>query len=95
MAGARCAGSAHTGRGAVGASTELQRVLAPQPALGMEAGDGKEETPLSSALSRFQLSEDYGFLLPNPLVGDGRATVPVGCRKQQGNGGAGDVWVSI
>uniref|UniRef100_A0A493TR63 Indoleamine 2,3-dioxygenase 2 n=1 Tax=Anas platyrhynchos platyrhynchos TaxID=8840 RepID=A0A493TR63_ANAPP len=59
----------------------------------MEAGDGKEETPLSSALSRFQLSEDYGFLLPNPLVGDGRATVPVGCRKQQGNGGAGDVWM--
>uniref|UniRef100_U3IEL5 Indoleamine 2,3-dioxygenase 2 n=1 Tax=Anas platyrhynchos platyrhynchos TaxID=8840 RepID=U3IEL5_ANAPP len=42
----------------------------------MEAGDGKEETPLSSALSRFQLSEDYGFLLPNPLVGDGRATMP-------------------
>uniref|UniRef100_A0A8B9T3W6 Indoleamine 2,3-dioxygenase 2 n=1 Tax=Anas platyrhynchos TaxID=8839 RepID=A0A8B9T3W6_ANAPL len=42
--------------------------LAPQPAPGMEAGDGKEETPLSSALSRFQLSEDYGFLLPNPLT---------------------------
>ncbi|KAI6073572.1 Indoleamine 2,3-dioxygenase 2 isoform X1 [Aix galericulata] len=34
----------------------------------MEAGDGKEETPLSLALSRFQLSEDYGFLLPNPLT---------------------------
>lgn len=44
----------------------------------MEAGDGKEETPLPSALSRFQLSEDYGFLLPSPLVGGGRATVPVG-----------------
>ncbi|XP_035201084.1 indoleamine 2,3-dioxygenase 2 isoform X1 [Oxyura jamaicensis] len=34
----------------------------------MEASDGKEETPLPSALSRFQLSEDYGFLLPNPLT---------------------------
>nr|XP_047903269.1 indoleamine 2,3-dioxygenase 2 [Anser cygnoides] len=34
----------------------------------MEAGDGKEETPLPSALSRFQLSEDYGFLLPSPLT---------------------------
>ncbi|NXK46713.1 I23O2 dioxygenase, partial [Chauna torquata] len=34
----------------------------------MEAGNMKEETPLPSALSLFQLSEDYGFLLPNPLT---------------------------
>lgn len=40
---------------------------------GMEAGDGKEESLQPMALSRFQLSEEYGFLLPNPLVGHGRA----------------------
>jgi len=40
----------------------------------MEAGDGTEETPLPLALTRFQLSEEYGFLLPHPLVGDGCAT---------------------
>lgn len=40
----------------------------------MEAGDGTEETRLPLALSRFQLSEEYGFLLPNPLVGGGCAT---------------------
>ncbi|NXC41481.1 I23O2 dioxygenase, partial [Penelope pileata] len=34
----------------------------------MEDGDGKEESALPLALSRFQLSEDYGFLLPNPLT---------------------------
>lgn len=98
MAGARCAGSAHTRHGAVGASTEPQRVPAPRPAPVMEASDGKEETPLPSALSRFQLSEDYGFLLPNPLVGGGCATMPVGCKKQQGNRGVGERcagWVSI
>lgn len=39
----------------------------------MEAGDGKEESLQPMALSRFQLSEEYGFLLPNPLVGHGRA----------------------
>ncbi|XP_068776955.1 indoleamine 2,3-dioxygenase 2 isoform X2 [Struthio camelus] len=31
------------------------------------SGEG-EESPLPFALSRFQLSEDYGFLLPNPLM---------------------------
>ena len=40
---------------------------------GMEAGDEKEESPLPAALGRFQLSEEYGFLLPSPLVGHGRA----------------------
>ncbi|XP_042657443.1 LOW QUALITY PROTEIN: indoleamine 2,3-dioxygenase 2 [Tyto alba] len=40
----------------------------------MEAGDGTEEPPLPLALTRFQLSEEYGFLLPHPLVGDGCAT---------------------
>jgi len=39
----------------------------------MEAGDEKEESPLPAALGRFQLSEEYGFLLPSPLVGHGRA----------------------
>lgn len=39
----------------------------------METGEGTEETPLPLALTRFQLSEEYGFLLPHPLVGDGCA----------------------
>ncbi|XP_010174351.1 indoleamine 2,3-dioxygenase 2, partial [Antrostomus carolinensis] len=34
----------------------------------MEAGDSTEETQLPLALSRFQLSEEYGFLLPHPLT---------------------------
>ncbi|NXD87164.1 I23O2 dioxygenase, partial [Halcyon senegalensis] len=34
----------------------------------MEAGDGAEETPLPLVLSRFQVSEEYGFLLPHPLT---------------------------
>ncbi|XP_074020165.1 indoleamine 2,3-dioxygenase 2 [Numenius arquata] len=34
----------------------------------MEPGEGTEETPLPLALSRFQLSEEYGFLLPDPLT---------------------------
>ncbi|XP_008935825.1 PREDICTED: indoleamine 2,3-dioxygenase 2-like, partial [Merops nubicus] len=34
----------------------------------MEAGEGPEETPLPLALSRFQLSEEFGFLLPHPLT---------------------------
>ncbi|XP_051496803.1 indoleamine 2,3-dioxygenase 2-like isoform X1 [Apus apus] len=34
----------------------------------MEAGNGTEETPLPLVLSRFQLSEEYGFLLPCPLA---------------------------
>ncbi|OXB75066.1 UNVERIFIED_CONTAM: hypothetical protein H355_015427 [Colinus virginianus] len=34
----------------------------------MEAGEEKEESPLPTVLSRFQLSEEYGFLLPNPLT---------------------------
>ncbi|NXJ16209.1 I23O2 dioxygenase, partial [Odontophorus gujanensis] len=34
----------------------------------MEAGEEKEESPLPMVLSRFQLSEEYGFLLPNPLT---------------------------
>uniref|UniRef100_A0A8C9FV71 I23O2 dioxygenase n=1 Tax=Pavo cristatus TaxID=9049 RepID=A0A8C9FV71_PAVCR len=34
----------------------------------MEAGDEKEESPQPAALGRFQLSEEYGFLLPSPLT---------------------------
>lgn len=46
----------------------------------MEAGDGTEETARPLALSSFQLSEELGFLLPDPLVRD---TVPV-CHGRQG-----------
>ncbi|XP_009279550.1 PREDICTED: indoleamine 2,3-dioxygenase 2 [Aptenodytes forsteri] len=34
----------------------------------MEACDGTEETLLPLALTKFQLSEEYGFLLPDPLT---------------------------
>ncbi|NXJ89016.1 I23O2 dioxygenase, partial [Corythaixoides concolor] len=34
----------------------------------MEAGNGTEETPLPLTLAKFQLSEEYGFLLPDPLT---------------------------
>ncbi|NXT28861.1 I23O2 dioxygenase, partial [Syrrhaptes paradoxus] len=34
----------------------------------MEDGDSPEETLLPLALSRFQVSEEYGFLRPNPLT---------------------------
>ncbi|NWI42352.1 I23O2 dioxygenase, partial [Picathartes gymnocephalus] len=34
----------------------------------MEAGDDTEEPPLPLALTRFQVSEEFGFLLPNPLT---------------------------
>ncbi|NXN32910.1 I23O2 dioxygenase, partial [Nycticryphes semicollaris] len=34
----------------------------------MEPGDSTEETPLPLELSRFQVSEEYGFLLPDPLT---------------------------
>ncbi|NWR86282.1 I23O2 dioxygenase, partial [Furnarius figulus] len=34
----------------------------------MEAGDGTEEPPLPLALPRFQVSEEFGFLLPDPLT---------------------------
>ncbi|NXJ67267.1 I23O2 dioxygenase, partial [Rostratula benghalensis] len=34
----------------------------------MEPGEGTEETPLALELSRFQVSEEYGFLLPDPLT---------------------------
>ncbi|NXT09245.1 I23O2 dioxygenase, partial [Prunella fulvescens] len=34
----------------------------------MEASDGTEEPPLPLALPRFQVSEEFGFLLPNPLT---------------------------
>ncbi|NXY78963.1 I23O2 dioxygenase, partial [Glareola pratincola] len=34
----------------------------------METGEGTEETPLPLALTRFQLSEEFGFLLPDPLT---------------------------
>ncbi|NXT83623.1 I23O2 dioxygenase, partial [Zapornia atra] len=34
----------------------------------MEAGDSTEEIPHPLLLSRFQLSEEYGFLLPSPLT---------------------------
>ncbi|NXG60224.1 I23O2 dioxygenase, partial [Hemiprocne comata] len=34
----------------------------------MEAGDSTEETSLPLVLSKFQLSEEYGFLLPCPLT---------------------------
>ncbi|XP_009702896.1 PREDICTED: indoleamine 2,3-dioxygenase 2-like, partial [Cariama cristata] len=33
-----------------------------------EADDGTEESPLPLTLARFQLSEEYGFLLPEPLT---------------------------
>ncbi|NXH11624.1 I23O2 dioxygenase, partial [Bucco capensis] len=36
----------------------------------MEPRDGTEETSEPLVLSRFQLSEEYGFLLPHPLVGE-------------------------
>ncbi|XP_053905747.1 indoleamine 2,3-dioxygenase 2 isoform X3 [Cuculus canorus] len=34
----------------------------------MEVKHGTEETPLPLALTRFQVSEEYGFLLPDPLT---------------------------
>ncbi|NWH81356.1 I23O2 dioxygenase, partial [Piaya cayana] len=34
----------------------------------MEAGHDTEKTPLPLALTRFQVSEEYGFLLPDPLT---------------------------
>ncbi|NXM71165.1 I23O2 dioxygenase, partial [Serilophus lunatus] len=34
----------------------------------MEDGDGTEEPSLPLALSRFQVSEEFGFLLPDPLT---------------------------
>ncbi|NWT60458.1 I23O2 dioxygenase, partial [Erythrocercus mccallii] len=34
----------------------------------MEASDDTEEPPLPLALSRFQVSEEFGFLLPDPLT---------------------------
>ncbi|KAJ7423346.1 Indoleamine 2,3-dioxygenase 2 [Willisornis vidua] len=34
----------------------------------MEAGHGTEEPPLPLELSRFQISEEFGFLLPDPLT---------------------------
>ncbi|KAM7028640.1 indoleamine 2,3-dioxygenase 2-like isoform 5-T5 [Acridotheres tristis] len=34
----------------------------------MESSDGTEEPPLPLALSRFQVSEEFGFLLPDPLT---------------------------
>ncbi|NXH90849.1 I23O2 dioxygenase, partial [Edolisoma coerulescens] len=34
----------------------------------MEAGDDTEEPPLPLALTRFQVSEEFGFLLPDPLT---------------------------
>ncbi|NXG09996.1 I23O2 dioxygenase, partial [Sakesphorus luctuosus] len=34
----------------------------------MEAGHGTEEPPLPLELSRFQVSEEFGFLLPDPLT---------------------------
>ncbi|NXP18758.1 I23O2 dioxygenase, partial [Scytalopus superciliaris] len=34
----------------------------------MEAGDGTEEPPLPLALSRFHVSQEFGFLLPDPLT---------------------------
>lgn len=40
----------------------------------MESSDGTEEPPLPLALSRFQVSEEFGFLLPDPLVGAGCAS---------------------
>lgn len=40
----------------------------------MENCDDTEEPPLPLVLSRFQISEEFGFLLPNPLVGAGCAS---------------------
>ncbi|NXE93675.1 I23O2 dioxygenase, partial [Menura novaehollandiae] len=34
----------------------------------MEASDGTEEPPLPLPLTRFQVSEEFGFLLPDPLT---------------------------
>ncbi|NXU40254.1 I23O2 dioxygenase, partial [Drymodes brunneopygia] len=34
----------------------------------MEASDDREEPPLPLALTRFQVSEEFGFLLPDPLT---------------------------
>lgn len=82
VAGARGAGSAHTGSGATGASLPSQSTSRPcsqRPV--MEASDGTEETPPPLTLTRFQLSEEYGFLLPDPLVGDGCAASA--CYKSQ------------
>lgn len=40
----------------------------------MEAREDTEEPPLPLALATFQVSEEFGFLLPDPLVGAGSAS---------------------
>ena len=81
---AHSAGSAHTGSGAAGTSPLSQSTSRPCGQCPvMEASDSTEETPLPLALTRFQLSEDYGFLLPDPLVGDGCATASACYRRQR------------
>lgn len=78
------AGSAHTGSGAAGASPPSQSTSRPYSQhQAMEGGEGTEETPLPLVLTRFQLSEEYGFLLPDPLVGDGCATASACYRRQR------------
>ncbi|XP_015504195.1 indoleamine 2,3-dioxygenase 2 isoform X9 [Parus major] len=47
----------------------------------MQASGDTEEPPLPLALSRFQVSEEFGFLLPDPLVGAGCAS-PSACRRE-------------
>ncbi|XP_072773720.1 indoleamine 2,3-dioxygenase 2 isoform X6 [Taeniopygia guttata] len=48
----------------------------------MEASDDPEEPPLPLPLTRFQISEEFGFLLPDPLVGLGCAS-PSACHRRQ------------
>ncbi|XP_058715054.1 indoleamine 2,3-dioxygenase 2-like isoform X3 [Poecile atricapillus] len=47
----------------------------------MQASGDTEEPPLPLALSRFQVSEEFGFLLPDPLVGAGCAS-PSACHRK-------------
>lgn len=72
--GTPSAGSAHPGSVWPGHSTSC--------ATAMEASDDTEEPPLPLALTRFQVSEEFGFLLPDPLVGAGCAP-PSACHRRQ------------
>uniref|UniRef100_A0A8B9P5T5 I23O2 dioxygenase n=1 Tax=Apteryx owenii TaxID=8824 RepID=A0A8B9P5T5_APTOW len=60
----------------------------------MASSGENEETLLPFTLSRFQVSEDYGFLLPNPLPA--AAGTPSGCPEGRGSAGPrcsrGSLW---